>query len=356
SLFILAIGFIGGGKRFRKGSGTGAGVCGFLAGIGAIISGAGLLRVLGTMIIEEATRALLSSALGLIVCGIFGFLFGILALVYFFGSPKGWLGGIGGLLAFIGIIASIRIPQLYYLSGIGTIMMGISFLLQSRAAEVIPAAPAPTVPVAPAPPMAPRSREQMLRRAVKIRTLTCLALTIIFFITGIGSMMLPWVTAYKREGDWHWTIYMLPGGSEAHGYQDGIKMEFDIYGYGGLEYLGGLIWVLSLAAGCFTVLGLSRGAGRLERLLPVCFLALFTVMGLIYGLFLMAGAGVFMGIYRPSGALLGEYKHLKMSKVWASVDELSVGPGFVIYLVGNSLMLLISLICLAKLRRLGYLS
>ena len=163
-IFLFAIGLIGGGRLFKKGSGTAAGVFGLLAGLGAIIGGAGLIAFADVLrryaegaaiSIEELGRSALMAGAGFFVYGGCSFLFSLLALIYFFGSPSGWLGGIGGLLIFISAITSILIPSLQYLTGVGMILMGIALFLQSKAAPAPPPVMAPPSPPPPPPPPPP---------------------------------------------------------------------------------------------------------------------------------------------------------------------------------------------------------
>ena len=78
-IFLFAIGLIGGGRLFKKGSGTAAGVFGFLAGLGAIIGGAGLLTFTDALrryaegagiSMEELARSALMAGVGLFVDGL----------------------------------------------------------------------------------------------------------------------------------------------------------------------------------------------------------------------------------------------------------------------------------------------
>jgi len=103
---------------------------------------------------EELMAASVMAWHGLIVYFFGSFPFTILSLIYFFGSPRGWLGSIGGLLVFISAVAdslprlfiilplpplrsSALIPPPQYLSGVGMILMGIALFLQSRAASAL---------------------------------------------------------------------------------------------------------------------------------------------------------------------------------------------------------------------------
>ena len=150
-IFLFAIGLIGGGRLFKKSSGTASGVFGLLAGLGAIIWGAGLVTfanlllryVEGAASVKELSRSALMAGMGFFTYSICNFLSGLLALIYFFGSPSGWSGGIGGLLIFISAITSIFIPSLEYLTGVGMILMGIALFLQSKIAQAPPPAEAP---------------------------------------------------------------------------------------------------------------------------------------------------------------------------------------------------------------------
>jgi len=65
----------------------------------------------------------------------------LLVSAYFFGSLRGWIGGVGGLLsALSGITTSLVPPSyclirvgLYYLIGVGMVLMGVALHLQSKA-------------------------------------------------------------------------------------------------------------------------------------------------------------------------------------------------------------------------------
>lgn len=148
--FMFAIGFIGGGKKFGTGLGTASGVMEFLYGIGLLALGAGILMVspaieklvealaaespeLAAAALADLTRAAGLMTVGTIVTGVFGFIFGILAMIYFFKTPRGALGGVGGILMFIGAIIGAFIPYVGFLVPIGLILMSVCLLLQAKA-------------------------------------------------------------------------------------------------------------------------------------------------------------------------------------------------------------------------------
>lgn len=115
-LIIHSIGFFGIGKKFGKGAATAAGVFCLLYGIFILASGAMLVGALAT----GSYEALIGAA-GMLLFGlVFGFIFGILAIVGFSGTEKGTLGLVGGILTLIS------------LAPIGFILMGVCMIQQSK--------------------------------------------------------------------------------------------------------------------------------------------------------------------------------------------------------------------------------
>ena len=114
--------------------------CGEAAGLVLVFfSGA----IAATCVSAGLSATICELALPLNSLPVFLLVFSIFLLVsaYFFGSPRGWVGGVGGLLsALSGITTSLVPPSycpirvgLYYLIGVGMVLMGVALHLQSKA-------------------------------------------------------------------------------------------------------------------------------------------------------------------------------------------------------------------------------
>ncbi|MCR8454437.1 MAG: hypothetical protein NDP13_05565 [Crenarchaeota archaeon] len=135
SYVLFGLGFQGGAKKFGKGIGTGAFVMALLAGIFIMITGfgvIGLLAALAAESLEAALAALLILGIGILLYALFVFIFNILAIIYFFSTEQGTLGGVGGILLLIGQLISLGVGIGYIITLIGLILMGICLLKQSK--------------------------------------------------------------------------------------------------------------------------------------------------------------------------------------------------------------------------------